>query len=103
LVATLGQVGPYGAGNPEPRFAFAAIRVAKADIVGEKHIRCFLTDQRGGRLSGIAFRAVGTPLGAALLDGAGASLHVAGKLRADEWQGQVRVQLHIEDAAVTAG
>jgi single-stranded-DNA-specific exonuclease len=103
LIATLGRVGPYGAGNPEPRFAFAAIRVAKADVVGEKHVRCFLTDQRGGRLSGIAFRAVGTPLGAALLDGAGASLHVAGKLRADEWKGEVRVQLHIEDAAVTAG
>ncbi len=102
LIATLARVGPYGTGNPEPRFAFPAIRVAKADIVGEKHVRCFLTDQRGGRLAGIAFRAAGTPLGEMLLDRAGSSVHVAGKLRADEWQGQMRVQLHIEDAAQAA-
>lgn len=99
LLTALERVGPYGVGNPEPRFAFPTVRVAKADIVGEKHVRCFLADQRGGRLGGIAFRAVGTPLGAALLDTAGLSLHLAGRLRADEWRGEVRVQLHLEDAA----
>ena len=99
LLASLERVGPYGVGNPEPRFAFPTVRVAKADIVGEKHIRCFLSDPRGSRLAGIAFRAVGTPLGAALLDTTGSSLHIAGRLRADEWRGEVRVQLHLEDAA----
>ena len=99
LLTALERVGPYGVGNPEPRFAFPTVRVAKADIVGEKHVRCFLADQRGGRLGGIAFRAVGTPLGAALLDTTGTSLHLAGRLRADEWRGEVRVQLHLEDAA----
>jgi single-stranded-DNA-specific exonuclease len=96
---TLERVGPFGAGNPEPRFAFAAVRIAKADIVGEKHVRCFLTDTRGSRLNAICFRAVGTPLGEALLNSNGASLHVAGRLRADEYRGAVRVQLQIEDAA----
>jgi len=99
LLAALARVGPYGVGNPEPRFAFPTVRVAKADIVGESHVRCFLTDPRGARLGGIAFRAVGTPLGAALLDTSGSSLHIAGRLRADEWRGEIRVQLHLEDAA----
>ena len=99
LITTLGRVGPFGVGNPEPRFAFPSVRVAKADIVGERHVRCFLVDQRGNRVNGIAFRAVGSPLGQLLLDGTGASLHLAGRLRADEWQGQTRVQVHIEDAA----
>ena len=99
LIDTLGRVGPFGVGNPEPRFAFPSVRVAKADVVGERHVRCFLVDQRGARVNGIAFRAVGSPLGQLLLDGTGASLHLAGRLRADEWQGQTRVQLHIEDAA----
>ncbi len=103
LIATLGRLGPFGVGNPEPRFAFPAVRVAKADIVGEKHVRCFLADQRGGRLAGIAFRAVGSPLGAALLDRAGAALHLGGRLRADEWRGELRVQLQIEDAAAAGG
>lgn len=99
LLTALERVGPYGVGNPEPRFAFPTVRVAKADIVGEKHVRCFLTDPRGSRLSGIAFRAVGTALGDALLDKSGSSLHIAGRLRADEWKGEIRVQLHLEDAA----
>ncbi len=97
--ATLERVGPFGAGNPEPRFAFAAVRVAKADVVGEKHVRCFLTDSRGARLNAIAFRAVGQPLGDALLNSNGASLHIAGRVKADEYRGVVRVQLQIEDAA----
>ncbi|HEX9462649.1 MAG TPA: DHHA1 domain-containing protein, partial [Alphaproteobacteria bacterium] len=99
LITTLSRVGPFGVGNPEPRFAFPAVHVAKADIVGERHVRCFLADQRGARLSAIAFRAVGSPLGEMLRDGTGLSLHLAGRLRADEWQGQTRVQLQIEDAA----
>ncbi|HEX6981055.1 MAG TPA: single-stranded-DNA-specific exonuclease RecJ [Alphaproteobacteria bacterium] len=99
LVSLLEQVGPYGVGNPEPRFAFADVRVVRADVVGEKHIRCQLADQRGGRLSAIAFRAAGTVLGDALLAGAGSGLHVVGCLRADTWRGELRVQLQIEDAA----
>ncbi|MBV8536213.1 MAG: single-stranded-DNA-specific exonuclease RecJ [Alphaproteobacteria bacterium] len=103
LIEALGKVGPFGVGNPEPRFAFPAVRVAKADVVGEKHVRCFLADARGGRLAGIAFRAVGSPLGNALLDGAGVSLHLGGRLRADDWRGETRVQLQIEDAAAAGG
>ncbi|MGQ0664183.1 MAG: single-stranded-DNA-specific exonuclease RecJ [Pseudomonadota bacterium] len=99
LIASLERVGPFGAGNAEPRFAFPGVRIARADAVGERHVRCFLADQRSGRLQAIAFRALGTPLGRALLDGAGASLHVAGHLRADEWRGERRVRLQIEDAA----
>jgi single-stranded-DNA-specific exonuclease len=99
LVSVLERVGPYGVGNPEPRFAFAGVRVARADIVGEKHVRCVLADQLGGRMNAIAFRAAGTALGEALLAREGASLHVAGTIRADEWRGALRTQLFIEDAA----
>jgi single-stranded-DNA-specific exonuclease len=57
------------------------------------HIRCSL----GGRLKAIAWRAEGTELGARLL--AGASLNVAGRLKADSWNGRTSVLLDIEDAA----
>ena len=99
LVELLERVGPYGVGNPEPRFVFPGVSVARADIVGEKHVRCFLADQQGGRLSAIAFRSVGTRLGDALLARGGAGLHLAGTLRADHWRGEMRVQFCIEDAA----
>jgi len=111
LVGMLERVAPYGTGNPEPRFAFPRVRVVRADIVGERHVRCHLADAApgvagrangGGRLKAIAFRSVDTPLGDALLDAArpGApSLAVAGHLRRDDWQGRDDVQLFIEDAA----
>lgn len=99
LVTLLERVGPFGVGNPEPRFAFPSVRVVRADVVGEKHVRCTLADQGNGRLGAIAFRAVGSALGDALLRPNGSSLHIAGCLRADQWRGETRVQLQIDDAA----
>ncbi|MCP4330756.1 MAG: single-stranded-DNA-specific exonuclease RecJ [Alphaproteobacteria bacterium] len=102
LLAILAQAGPFGAGNPEPRFVVPVARLAFADVVGQDHVRCTLSDDSGGQLKGIAFRSVGTALGQALLDARGGTLHVAGHLRADTWQGRDGVQLIIEDAAETA-
>ena len=99
FVAELDKVGPFGMGNPEPRFVLAGVRIAKADIVGEKHVRCFLQDARGARLAAIAFRAVDGALGALLLRGDGAPVHLAGRLKRDSYRGADRVQFQIEDAA----
>jgi single-stranded-DNA-specific exonuclease len=78
---------------------FPSVRIAKADIVGEKHVRCFLQDARGSRLAGIAFRAVDTALAEILLRTDGSSVHLVGRLKRDSWRGASRVQLHVEDAA----
>ena len=53
----------------------------------------------GARLKAIAFRALGTPLGQALIQARGAAIHLAGHLRSDSWQGREETQLLIEDAA----
>ena len=101
LYEMLEQAGPYGSGNPEPRFAVPSMRVAHADIVGKGHVRVVLTGEDGARLKGIAFRAAETPLGRALLDRGTGPVHVAGRLKADDWQGRRGVQLTIEDAVAT--
>ncbi|HJU32272.1 MAG TPA: single-stranded-DNA-specific exonuclease RecJ [Hyphomicrobiaceae bacterium] len=93
------RAGPYGQGNPQPRFAFPAHRVKYAKVVGEAHVRCALEAGDGSRLDAVAFRAVGQPLGAALLNSAGLPLHVAGNLRRDTWNGRDRRELVIEDIA----
>jgi single-stranded-DNA-specific exonuclease len=103
IVAMLDRAGPYGAGNPRPRFAVPQARIVAANIVGTGHVRCTVTGADGtGRLKGIAFRAADTPLGRALLTSRGSPLHLAGHLRADEWQGSVSAQLQIDDAAPVA-
>lgn len=99
LVDALAKLAPFGAGNPEPRFALTDVRVARADVVGKNHVRCILTSPSGGRLKAVAFRALDEDLGQLLLNSGGVNLHVAGALRADRWQGREEAQMFIEDAA----
>jgi len=102
LANVLERLAPFGSGNPRPRFALSAARVAQADAVGERHLRCFLTGEGGGRLQAIAFRAVGEPLGDALRQSGGAPLHLAGRISVNRWRGRESVQFQIEDAAAVA-
>lgn len=102
LCELLARAGPYGAGNPEPLLALPAHTLSYAEPVGESHIRARLRSGDGKTVNAIAFRAAGQPLGRALLDNRGRSLHVAGHLAIDRWQGEERVQLRIVDAALTS-
>jgi single-stranded-DNA-specific exonuclease len=93
------RAGPYGQGNPQPRFAFPAHRVKFAKTVGEAHVRCVLEAGDGSRLDAVAFRVADQPLGQALLASSGMPLHIAGHLRRDTWGGRDRHELVIEDVA----
>ena len=99
LVQLIEKAGPYGQGNPQPRFAFPAARVRFAKIVGEVHVRCVLEGQDSSRLEGVAFRAAGQPLGDLLLNTSGLPIHVAGTLKRDSWGGREKIELMIDDAA----
>ncbi len=100
LLEGIEAAGPFGAGNPAPVFAFSAHRVQWVDVVGEKHLRCTLKAGDGATLRAIAFRAVDTPLGEALLNAREGRLwHVAGRLQRDDYNGRDGVQLHIADIA----
>ncbi len=99
FVTMLEQIGPFGSGNPEPRFAIPDARIAFADIVGTGHVRCQIQGSDGTRMKAIAFRVAEEPLGRLLLQSRGTSLHLAGTLRIDRWQGREEVQLLIDDAA----
>ena len=98
FVRQIEKLGPFGTGNSEPRFALADCKIIRADIVGEKHVSVIFM-QGGQRVRGIAFRAMESDLGQALLAKRD-RVHLAGHLRIDEWQGEERVQLHISDAAI---
>jgi len=94
------RAGPYGQGNPQPRFVFPAHRVKFAKVVGEAHVRCSLEAGDGTRIDGIAFRAAGQPLGDLLLAAnGGMTIHVAGTLKRDTWGGREKIDMMIDDAA----
>jgi len=99
LLEQLESAGPFGAGHPEPVFAFPAHRVAFADVVGNGHVRASLSASDGTSLKAIAFKAEDKPFGQALLKKRGQTVHVAGSLSVDTWQGAPRPQLRIIDVA----
>jgi single-stranded-DNA-specific exonuclease len=97
LIEAFQRLAPFGPGNPEPKFALANVRCENPMPLRGGHVRCTLSDATGGRLKAVAWRAVDTDLGRALL--AGGSLHLAGKLKLDDWNGRQSVELEIEDGA----
>jgi single-stranded-DNA-specific exonuclease len=99
LIDLIDRAGPYGPGHPEPRFAFPTHRVGRVRLIKELHIRCTLAAPDGSRIEACAFRVAGTKLGDLLLQGEGATLHIAGRVRRTSWQGSESVELMIEDAA----
>jgi single-stranded-DNA-specific exonuclease len=98
LIATVARAGPFGAGNAEPMFALPAHTIVYAEEAGA-HVRARLKAGDGAVISAIAFRATGQKLGRALIEGRGQTVHAAGTLCIDRWQGSERVQLRLCDLA----
>ncbi|MEQ8505873.1 MAG: single-stranded-DNA-specific exonuclease RecJ [Rhodospirillales bacterium] len=98
LVEEIAQLGPFGAGNPEPRFVMPHARLTYADRVGENHVKCAVAKDTRGAIEGIAFRALDSDLGPTLLNHDGRLMHLAGRLRFNKWNGRTTVQFQIEDA-----
>lgn len=101
LAEKLQALSPFGAGNPEPRFALMDVKLLRADIVGKKHLRLILNSEMGGSLNAIAFRAMESEMGPALVNlKKGSRIHVAGYIRLNTYAMRTDVQLVVEDAAI---
>jgi single-stranded-DNA-specific exonuclease len=99
LLAALRRGGPYGAGNPEPVFAFPAHRLVDLADVGNGHVRLRAAACDSAKIDGIAFRATSEPIGRALHAARGRLVHLAGTLANDGFGGKDRVQLRLLDLA----
>ncbi len=94
----IARAGPFGMGNPGPRFVIPNARIAHVAVMKEKHLRITLTDESGdGRLNAVAFGAVGTVLGEWLMGEK--RLHLLGELKRNRWQGRDTAQFMIDDVA----
>jgi single-stranded-DNA-specific exonuclease len=96
LVSSLASIGPFGVGAPEPVFLIREASITGLRRVGTQHLR-FVAETASGRLEAIAWRADGTPIGDALR--LGGRFELAGRLKADTWNGRDRVQLEVLDIA----
>lgn len=100
LIETLESAGPFGMGWPAPRIAVGPLRMVKADVVGNDHVRLIVRGNDGASFKAIAFRAAETDLGQALLHGTrDRRFWLAGRAKLDDWGSRPAAELHIEDAA----
>ena len=92
--------GPYGAGWPAPRVAAGPVRIVKADVVGQNHLRLVVAGDDGRRIKAIAFRMADSALGEAMLAApAHRRLWIAGRIKRDDWGDRPSAEMHLEDAA----
>ncbi|MGO8955136.1 MAG: single-stranded-DNA-specific exonuclease RecJ [Rhodomicrobium sp.] len=98
----LENAGPFGQGNPAPRFCLPSVRLTMLKEFSGGHLRCALQSADGSQISAVAFRSAQSELGEALKRGRDLACHIAGRLTRDEWGGRSRVEFQIEDAATAS-
>lgn len=100
----LESLAPYGNGHPEPRIILQSAKLLQCFPAGEQHKRLVIGEAGIGantktKLKGMAFRSVGTKLGAALEEATatGAPVHLLGRFKLNRWQGRKIAEFTIED------
>ena len=93
-------IGPFGSGNPEPKFLVQNLRLVNNTIVGEKHIKSILVGKDGTSFKSIAFNSTENDIGAYLLKKDNKLLDIVGKLSLNQWRGQSNVEFIIDDISV---
>ncbi len=100
LIDRIEAAGPFGAGAPAPRFAFADVTVSFAKPVGETHLRLSFQTDGGPKVNAICFGAFDTEIGPALMGAGRGRVHLAGRLEINHWGGRSTPQVRVEDAAL---
>ncbi len=104
LMQELEALEPFGNSNQEPLFKISHLYVLKAEIVGQKHIKCMLapTKEKYGYkvINAVAFNAVNSPLQEILLSQQSHSISVIGSLSNNIWRDIIKIQMQIYDLII---
>ena len=92
-------LGPFGSGNSEPKFVIENLRLISSKVIAEKHIKSLLSGKDGSVLTSFAWNAKGGPLETLLIKNKN-NLHIAGKMKLNEWKGKKNIEFIIEDIAI---
>ncbi|MFV0299498.1 MAG: single-stranded-DNA-specific exonuclease RecJ, partial [Paracoccus sp. (in: a-proteobacteria)] len=93
------DAGPFGQAAPAPRFALADMLIDSAATMGDSHLRLDFRSPGSPPMQAVAWGAMNTALGPALLSARGRRFHLAGKLELSTWGGRERLRLRLDDAA----
>jgi len=93
-------LGPFGAGNSEPKFVIENIKVISSNIVGNNHIKSILIGKDGSTFKSFAWNAKNSSLEPLLDSKNKKTINIAGKMRLNEWKGKKDVEFMIEDISL---
>lgn len=93
---TIQTIGPFGQGAVEPIFGLSDVEITHTRPIGENHLKLTI-ENAGARVDALVWRCMGTPLGDALLQRG--RVHLAGRLKDNEWNGRRTAQFEVIDAA----
>ena len=96
----INKASPYGQGNPEPKFIVPNAEIEFCKVVGKGHLKLKISGNNYKNLDGIAFNAIGTPLGDLIANHSGSLIHFIGVIRKNDWQDFKGIQLQIFDAFI---
>ncbi len=91
VVESFQGLAPFGKGNPQPAFLSEGVRVMECRKAGSSHLRLRLHD---GKLT---WPAVGFGMGCFDMPATGSRLDIVYRLTVDNWNGEKKLQLEIED------
>ena len=100
LLGELGQLHPFGVGNPEPTFMATGLRVLEHRVVGDDHLKLIVRQNHSVPFESIGFR-MGSRKDVRRLQERPIDLAFVPEL--NRWRGLDRVQLRIRDMKVTEG
>jgi single-stranded-DNA-specific exonuclease len=101
LIDAAQSLAPFGMGNASPRFVIQGVIVADVRVLKEKHLKIIFEDpemrEAGKRVEGLIWNCVDTPFGDAIQAAKGKIVDVLGGLEINEWNGNRRVQIKLDD------
>lgn len=97
ILEKISKFGPFGSGNPKPMFLIQDVLVEHVDIIKDKHILLSISDNEKVERA-ICFNVAGTEFGNFLLSSKNSLITVIATAELDEWNGQRRKSIKIEDA-----
>ena len=97
----INKLGPFGNGNPKPKFLIKDLKIIKVDLLKNKHISVVLKPNIGRSIKCICFNSVNTPLGYNLITYK-KNINVIAEIHENNWNNKKYLQLNIKDVLIKA-
>jgi single-stranded-DNA-specific exonuclease len=101
VIQRIESIGPFGAGNSEPKFMLQDVRITKAYHFGESHVSCFIADLYSKKIiKACAFRAKENELSDVIVNNIGNKVAIIGSPKINRWQGNQNIEFIIDDIII---